>query len=80
MDISPDGKRLVVLGGVHAFEYVRGDKERWTNALTRVPRRYALPKLEQPEAIAYDREGTAILVTSEGQHPPLWELKLPAGE
>jgi WD40 repeat protein/tRNA A-37 threonylcarbamoyl transferase component Bud32/tetratricopeptide (TPR) repeat protein len=77
MDISPDGRRLVVLGGVHAFEYVRGDSEKWTEALSRVPRRYILPKLEQPEAIAYDREGKALIVTSEGEHPPLWELKLP---
>jgi hypothetical protein len=80
MDISPDGRRLAVLGGVHAFEYVRGEQEPWTDALARVPRRYVLPQLSQPEAIAYDRDGTALIVTSEGAHPPLWELKLPAGE
>jgi hypothetical protein len=80
MDISPDGKRLAVLGGVHAFEYVRGEKESWPTALARVPRRYALPSLAQPEAIAYDQGGKAILVTSEGEHPPLWELKLPVAE
>jgi hypothetical protein len=80
MDISPDGRRLVVLAGVHAFEYARGENEKWTDALARIPRRYVLPSLTQPEAIAYDRDGKAILVTSEGEHPPLWELKLPAGE
>jgi hypothetical protein len=80
MDISPDGKRLVALGGVHAFEYVRGEREKWAEAIARVPRRYALPKLAQPEAIAYDRDGKSILVTSEGEHAPLWELKLPDAE
>jgi WD40 repeat protein/tRNA A-37 threonylcarbamoyl transferase component Bud32/tetratricopeptide (TPR) repeat protein len=80
MDISPDGRRLVVLGGVHAFEYVCAANEPWTAALARVPRRYVLPALEQPEAIAYVRDGKAILVTSEGEHPPLWELKLPVDE
>jgi WD40 repeat protein/tetratricopeptide (TPR) repeat protein/tRNA A-37 threonylcarbamoyl transferase component Bud32 len=80
VDISPDGRRLVVLGGVHALEYVRSDGENWTEALARAPRRYALPPLAQPEAIGYDRKGKALVVTSEGEHPPLWELKLPAGE
>jgi WD40 repeat protein/tetratricopeptide (TPR) repeat protein/tRNA A-37 threonylcarbamoyl transferase component Bud32 len=80
MDISADGRRLAVLGGVHAFEYVRGPEEKWTAALARAPRRYALPALAQPEAIGYDREGKALVVTSEGEHPPLWELKLPSGE
>jgi hypothetical protein len=80
MDISPDGRRLVVLGGVHAFEYSRAAGEKWMDALSRIPRRYTLPALTQPEAIAYDSDGKSLLVTSEGVNPPLWQLQLPAAE
>jgi serine/threonine protein kinase/WD40 repeat protein/tetratricopeptide (TPR) repeat protein len=77
MDISPDGRRLVVLGGLHAFEYTRAEGETWQKALDRVPRRYALPEAKQAEAIAYRRDGKALLLTSEGERSPLWEMELP---
>jgi WD40 repeat protein len=77
MDISPDGQRLVVLGGLHAFEWTKANSESWTTAMQRLPHRYVLPKGKQLEAIAYRRDGRALLLTTEGEHTPLWELTLP---
>ncbi len=78
IDLSPDGKRLAVLGGLHAFEYERREGEAWPAALARVPRRYALPALAQSEALCYRHDGQALVVTSEGARQPLWEITLPA--
>ena len=76
MDLSPDGKRLAVLGGLHAFEFQRREGEVWPAALARSPRRYALPALAQGEALCYRQDGRALIVTSEGARPPLWEITL----
>jgi hypothetical protein len=77
LDVSPDGRRLVALCGLHAFEWSRNEKESWDAALEGVPRRYALPELPQPEAITYRSDGKALLLTSEGEKQPLWEVVLP---
>jgi hypothetical protein len=77
MDISPDGRRLIALCGLHAFEWNRREQVSWHTALAEVPRRYALPELPQSEAIAYRRDGKAFFLTSEGERQPLWELELP---
>jgi len=76
MDISPDGRRLVVLGGLHAFEFTRGERESWLQAMDRPARRYVLPHARQAEAICYRADGKALLVTSEGINTPLWEMML----
>ena len=76
MDLSPDGKRLAILGGLHAFEFERREGEAWPAALARIPRRYALPALAQGEALCYRQDGLALLVISEGVKQPLWEIRL----
>jgi hypothetical protein len=77
MSLSPDGQRLAILGGLHAFEWTKKDSETWANAVNQQPRRYSLPKGKQLEAITYRRDGRALLLTSEGAHTPLWEMTLP---
>ncbi len=77
MDISPDGKRLVLLSGRHAIEYQRELTESWSVACQRAPRRMELPNLPQPEAIGYSRDGRSLFLTSETEHQPLYRISLP---
>ena len=74
--LSPDGRHLVLLSGLHASLYTRQEDEPWSTALQRLPQRIALPVIKQAEAIAYSRDGKSLYLTSEGDQSPLWELKL----
>jgi hypothetical protein len=78
IDLSPDGRRLVVLTYRQAYLYDRGANEGWGRAVRRPPRGLVLPWLAQAEAIAFDREATTIWVSSERLPAPLLRLTLPA--
>jgi hypothetical protein len=78
MDISPDGRRMAILTGLHVLEYRRNEQETWAAAVARPPLRLEIPQLPQGEAVAYRRDGKSLLLTSEGLHSPLWQVKLPA--
>jgi hypothetical protein len=80
MDIAPDGRRLAILTGLHVLEYARGEQETWAAALARPPRRLEIPQLSQGEALAYRRDGQALLLTSEGPREPLWQITPPSPE
>jgi len=74
MDISPDGLRAVVMTYGDAYEYVRGPKETWAQALTRKPRRIGAPRRRQGESICYGRDGKTLYLTSEKLPTPLLEI------
>ena len=65
LDVSPDGRRAVVLTYGDAFEYARGPKEDWAQAFSRPPRRIVLPHRAQGESIAYGPDGKTLYLTSE---------------
>lgn len=69
-DISADGTQAVVLGYRRARTVSRRDGETWLEALQRL-RPLADHALTQAEAVAFNRAGTAIVVTSEGERAPL---------
>lgn len=68
-DISADGTRAVVLGYRRARVVERRPEERWVEALNRMR---PLPNhgLKQAEAVAFDRAGHTITLTSEGMFAP----------
>ncbi|MEM9601255.1 MAG: hypothetical protein AAGA11_00210 [Pseudomonadota bacterium] len=70
LDISADGRHAVVLGYRRARTVTRRDGETWLTALSRLD---ALPdhRLAQAEAVAFSRDATHIVITSEGAHAPL---------
>jgi hypothetical protein len=71
-DISPDGKRLVIRTYVEAFEW---DISKGIAAgLKAKPTRIALPFTRQGEAIAYSRDGSALITTSEQLPAPVHRL------
>lgn len=78
MDISPDGRRLVVGTYTHAVEYVRRDAEGWAAALARRGSTIKLPARRQGEAICYGRDCRTLYLTSEKLPTPLLEVRRPA--
>ncbi len=78
MDISPDGKQLLLLTYGHALEFTRRTEETWAQALARPPRMITMPARDQGEAVCYGLDGKSLYLTSEGAASPLWEL--PANE
>jgi hypothetical protein len=65
MDLSPDGRRLVVCTYREARIYTRRDKQTWQQALAATPQTVPLPRRRQGEAIAYGPDGWTLLLTSE---------------
>lgn len=77
MDISPDGRRAVVLTYGDAYEYLRGPNEKWADAFVRAPRCLPMPQRAQGESICYGPNGRQLYLTSEKLPCPL--LEVPAG-
>jgi hypothetical protein len=74
MDISPDGRRAVVLTYGDAYEFNRANGETWAQSFSHEPRIIKGPQRKQGEAICYGLDGKALYFTSEGLSQPLWEL------
>jgi len=74
MDISPDGRRAVVLTYVEAYEFTRGPKETWAAAFARTPRKLDMPRRNQGESICYGQDGKTLYLTSEFAPTPLLEV------
>ena len=77
MDLSADGRSLLVLTYQSAFLWRRQDNEPWAEAVTRTPARLERPALRQSEAIALLADGHRYAVSSEQRPAPLWVLPLP---
>lgn len=71
MDISPDGRRAIVLTYKHAYEFVRGENETWKGAFARKPRTIVAPERVQGESICYGADGKTLYLTSEKLPTPL---------
>ncbi|WP_372680021.1 hypothetical protein [Desulfosarcina sp.] len=81
LDISPDGRKMVVLTYQHAYLFSRMFRESWASAVKERPAMIRLPSphdgrlLRQREAICFSPDGMSLLVTSEGDRPGIFELK-----
>ncbi|HOX05607.1 MAG TPA: hypothetical protein PK280_04320 [Planctomycetota bacterium] len=65
MDISPDGRRAVLLTYVNAHEFTRAEGQTWEGAFKGEPREIALPARPQGEGITYGTDGKTLYLTSE---------------
>jgi plastocyanin len=74
MDISPDGRRAIVLTYGEAYEYTRGTDETWIEAFARKGRVLTMPERVQGESICYGADGKTLYLTSEHASQPLWEI------
>jgi hypothetical protein len=81
LDLSADGRMLVVLTYKHAYLFSRGAAVSWATALKRQPVLLRLPlpedhpDLRQREAICFSLDAMSLLVTSEGRHPGIYALE-----
>jgi hypothetical protein len=78
MDVSPDGRRAVVLTYCNAFEFARGENESWSQAFSRGGREIVVPERIQGESICYGPDGKELYLTSEKCPTPL--LLVPVSE
>ncbi len=74
MDVSPDGRRAVVLTYGNAYEYTRRASEDWAAAFARRPCEIVVPPRLQGEAICYGTDGKTLYLTSEKLPTPLLEV------
>jgi len=72
MDISPDGKRMIVVGYLNGFEYLRKEGASWETVIATPPQVVKLPRRRQGEAVCYAVHSGAIYLTSEGRGAPFW--------
>jgi hypothetical protein len=70
-DIAPDGSRLALRTYTDLYEWYLQDDDDIADAVGRDPAVTALPPTFQGEAVAYTRDGTALLTTSEGSPAPV---------
>jgi hypothetical protein len=78
MDVDARGRRVVLLTYTDGYLFERRGAESWQEVFGRAPRALGLPPLPQGEAIAFDRRGEVLWVTSERLPAPLLHLELPA--
>lgn len=74
LDISPDGRRAVVLTYGDAYEFSRAEGEDWKTAFSRPGRWLPMPRRRQGESICYGPDGRTLYLTSEQLPTPLWEV------
>lgn len=73
-DVSPDGRRLVVLTYGDAYQYVRGPGQTWAQVLAGAPVRVALGPRGQSEGLCFGLDGRTLWISSEGRNQPLFRV------
>ncbi len=79
-DISPDGRRMIVLTYLWAYQYERGENESWRAALRRSGRAVDVPLRRQGESICFGPDGKTLYLTSEHRPTPLFEVPVRAAK
>ena len=74
MDISRDGRRVVLGTYGPCAEYERADEQSWADAFAGKPKFRKMPPRKQGEAICYGHDSRTLYLTSEGVPAPLWEV------
>ena len=74
MDISPDGRRAVIVTYGNAYEFHRDEGETWKIAFSRDGREIEMPMRKQGESICYGRDGETLFATSEKSPAPLFKI------
>ena len=73
-DLSPDGRRLVVLTYGDAYQYVRDPGQSWAEVVAQKPTRVALGPRGQSEGLCFGRDGRTLWISSEGLNQPLFRV------
>ncbi|GAC1629197.1 MAG: hypothetical protein NVS9B10_20060 [Nevskia sp.] len=77
LDIGRAGHIAVVTTYKDAWLYRRADGQGWAAAFAAPPELIRLPHLRQTEAGAISLDGRSLVISGEGEHPPLLRVPLP---
>lgn len=77
MDISTDGRRMVVVSPFGGIVVDREETETWEDACRRSPVVVELPRRRQGETVCFELDGQTVLTNSEFTSQPLWRTRLP---
>ncbi len=73
IDLSPDGRKLLILTYKHLAEFERRADEDWPQALARGRMRIVrLPRQRILEAAGYEADANSALIGGEDEHAALW--------
>ena len=78
LDFDRAAQQALLLTAQGAYWYRRAPAQDWRQAFTGVPVFIPLPRLRQPEALAFDADGKGFTISSEGRKAPLLHVDLPA--
>lgn len=73
-DVSPDGRKAILVTYGSAFEFHRAEGQTWAQAFAERPRVLVMPARKQGEGICYGADGVTLYLTSEGKGEPLWKI------
>lgn len=76
IDISADNSKLAVLTYSSVYVYFKQKEESWLTAFSRAPKEMDFPKLQQAEAMGFDKEAKNIYITSEKIPAPIFKIPL----
>ncbi|MBC7966189.1 MAG: hypothetical protein H7Z17_09715 [Fuerstia sp.] len=78
MDISPDGRRMVIVNMFSGVMLTRDDpgKKSWADASRESITPLTLPTRKQGESVCFTADGKSLLLNSEGKSQPLWQVEL----
>jgi hypothetical protein len=75
-DISPDGRRVVVCDYRQAYEFILPEGSREFDDIWKTsPRSFEIGKRKGGESIGYSPDGSSVIATSEGRHPPIIQAR-----
>lgn len=75
-DISGDNHSAAVLTYGNIYLYDRAVGERWSDALTREPKRIPVKGLRQTESLCFNENGATLLLSTEAKQPPVIRYRL----
>lgn len=76
MDISADGRRMVIVNPVSGVVYRRQAGGDWGQAIRGVAEILPLPLRKQGESVCFEGDGKSVLVGSEGRWQSVWRVRL----
>ncbi|AXQ30910.1 hypothetical protein D0B54_20480 [Solimonas sp. K1W22B-7] len=77
MDFDAAGERLAAVSLTQLHVWRRNAGETWEAALQRLPRTQDLPDYSQIEAVTWTADGSAVLISSEGNPTPVARIPIP---
>ncbi|MBW2624171.1 MAG: hypothetical protein JRD68_14780 [Deltaproteobacteria bacterium] len=80
MDISRDGKKVLVATYTYAYLFSRKSGQTWLEAFTKPPSRIPLPRRRQGESVCFTPDGSGFIIGSEKRPSPLWRIWLTGQE